>query len=275
MIWIFSNSRDIAGYLRETGGIRKPGGRLAFGNEQGYPPWRTATKDQTVLQYHRSIEIGYRNFRVEGPPIGREPLGYGKINDGTAEYDFIKSNRPADGKQDINAPSNSQKWAIAYFNQQIYKSYEDLPACYNDIGSNSSSFWNFLRFLKEKGFEPCWNNVDKVYFEMTLSYRAEEILSRPYEKDGKKKSLLQREIKIAEPDIVLFATGETYYKSIFTALQYTGAVTPPIPEKSEKCLVKIAEIDGVRYYWCDHPGGLTAKKFTKQDILNYIVKNLK
>lgn len=207
--------------------------------------------------------------------VGREAMGFGKINDGTAEYDFIKTIQSDKGKKSTNEPSNSQKWAIAYFNKQVNKSYDELPECYDEIDSNSSSFWNFFRLLKEHNFKSCWNNVDKVYFETTLSYNAEEILSKPYEKDGKYMSLLQREIEFAAPNIVLFVTGEEYFKSIFTALQLEKKVHAPVPEKNDKCLVKIAEIDGIRYYWCDHPQGLTAKGFKKQDILNYIVNKLK
>lgn len=207
--------------------------------------------------------------------IGREAMGYGKICDGTAEYDYIKSCQPTNGKGKTNEPSNSQQWAIAYLEKQLYKNNIEVPDCFDDIKSNSSSFWNFFRLLKENGYTPCWNNVDKVYFETTLSYKAEGILSAPYEKNGGEKSLLQREIKLCEPDIVLFVTGEAYGKSIFTALQIEASDTDfPVPEKNDKCLVRLPDIEGVPCFWMDHPRGLTAKGFNKHEVLDLIINKL-
>ncbi len=207
--------------------------------------------------------------------VGREAMGYGKINDGTAIYDFINSCAPISGKENSNEPSNSQKWAIEYLRKQLYKENIKVPECFDEIKSNTSSFWNFFRLFKEQGYTPCWNNVDKVYFQTTLSFNAEELLSIAYEKDGVHKSLLQREIKICAPDYVLFATGAEYGKSIFTALQLKEeSITAPVPEKSDRCLVKLPDIDGIPCYWIDHPRGLTAKCFNKQDLINYIIKNI-
>ncbi len=109
--------------------------------------------------------------------IGQEAGGFGEINDGTADYDFIE----ASVKSKTNAPGNSQKWAIAYLQKQLYGKYDDLPECYNKINYNPSPFWEFFRKMNKQGFELCWNNLDKVYFGKTLSYTTEEYLSAQYE----------------------------------------------------------------------------------------------
>ena len=200
--------------------------------------------------------------------IGREPLGYrAKADD---EYDAEK-----------NTPENSQLWSIAYLAKQVYRENTPLPQCYKDeLKHNSSAFWNLLRWLNKENFVPCWNNIDKVSFEKTgkLTLKAEQELSRPYSTsdDPKNTSLFIREIKIANPDLILFATGKGYRGSMEVALGFDLKVAPPTYEKNESCLVKLDNtILGKPAYWINHPQGLFRKNFKKQDFLDYIIERLK
>ena len=199
--------------------------------------------------------------------VGREARGYGKICDGTAGYEFLNNSKSE--KEQTNAPKYSQDWTISYLRTQVYR--ED------SYDRNKSPFWNLFRWLKDEGFEPCWNNVDKVYFANTgkLSYQAEEELSKPYSKEGEKteKSLLQREIEIAKPNVVLFVTGKSYGLSMKTALklQYDSVPLPTV----DNCLVKVKSLtNAINIYWTDHPQCLTGKQFKKYDFIQNIIKKL-
>lgn len=199
--------------------------------------------------------------------IGREPLGYRA--DETDEHCAEK-----------NTPTNSQLWSIAYTVKQTYGEDIPLPDCYNSgLTSNSSAFWHLFRWLNQAGFVPCWNNVDKVSFEKTgkLSCEAEKELSRAYktEHDGQEKSLLLREIEIAEPDMILFVTGKEYCVSMETALGFDLDEVPTY-EKNRSCMVKLAQdVFGKPVYWINHPQGLFGKKFGKEDFFHYIISRLK
>lgn len=199
--------------------------------------------------------------------VGREPLGYRA--DETDEHCAEK-----------NTPINSQLWSIAYTVKQTYGENIPLPNCYkNELESNSSAFWHLFRWLNKVGFVPCWNNIDKVYFEKTakLSYEAEKELSRTYktEHDRQEKSLLLREIEIAEPDLILFVTGKEYRVSMETALGFDLNEVPTY-EKNKSCMVKLSrDVLGKPAYWINHPQGLFGKKFEKEDFFNYIISRLK
>lgn len=130
---------------------------------------------------------------------------------------------------------NWQKWAIDYLNFQIYReqseSYKFTP--------NNSPFWQFMRKLKEGGYDLCWNNLDKVrrYIHPDGKEWAEGFL--PYDKKKKDnseraalnkkifdgRSLLQKEIEIAAPDFVVFACGpkDPYYHTLCNAFFGDGA----------------------------------------------------
>lgn len=124
---------------------------------------------------------------------------------------------------------NWQTWAIDYLNFQIY---EDETENY-EFTKNNSPFWQFIKKLKDEGYDLCWNNLDKVrrYIRPDGKEWVEDYL--PYDKkkmdnceraalnrkifDGK--SLLQEEIRLAEPDFIILAVGPTnpYYHTLCNA----------------------------------------------------------
>lgn len=125
-----------------------------------------------------------------------------------------------DKKEDYWPAKRMQNWANDYLDVQL--------KCNNptyDIKYNSSAFWDFFRDLKSCGnISLCWNDLDKVNFvendgkEKNLTYEDETVFSSKYEYDGVNLSLLQREIKIAQPDIIIFAIGPYYALSLDVAL---------------------------------------------------------
>lgn len=200
--------------------------------------------------------------------IGQEAGGYGTIDDGTAEYGFIEATE----KSKTNAPENSQKWAVAYLQKQLYDMYDELPACYDEIQKNTSPFWEFFRKLNKR-YALCWNNLDKVYFGKTLSYTAEEYLSKQYERNGKKQSLLEREIGLANPQAVIFVTGPYYDRSMEVAFGKGGEISKYRPTV-DKLITDVSEVlnlcNGVKAFWTYHPMYLNC-----QATLDEIVDNLK
>lgn len=124
---------------------------------------------------------------------------------------------------------NWQKWAIAYFDFQVYG---EQTAGY-EFSKNNSPFWQFMSKLTARsiGGGLCWNNLDKVrryvngqtWMETKLPYdkKARDNCERKLlnEKIFEGKSLLQKEIEIAEPNAVIFAVGPTnpYYHTLCDA----------------------------------------------------------
>lgn len=185
-----------------------------------------------------------------------------------------------DNAEEKNQPENSQQWAIAYIKKQVYGKDVDLPKCYNKIEYNNSAFWLFFRLLKEEGFVPCWNNVDKVYFEKTgkLTESAEKVLSSAYTVGDEKqaKSLLVREIEIADPDIIIFVTGASYKVTMQTALKGEDVNFDMLPSfEKDGCLIKLGTVAGKPTYWINHPQGLFSKSFRRSDFEEYIIRKLK
>lgn len=143
-------------------------------------------------------------------------------------------------------PKGFQAWAVAFMDSQIDRSkkYE----------KKNSPFWGFFRAFKDlKDAELCWDNVDKVYYgnagdrdkegnkkkqndRGTLTYKAETVLSKPFATDnGEPLSLLQREIKVADPDVIVFAIGPRYALSLDVAL---GISKKDFKDMSEDDLAK-------------------------------------
>lgn len=173
--------------------------------------------------------------------------------------------------------SEWQGWAISYLNRQVNKEKN------KEMGYNRSPFWRFFRKFAKGGYTPCWNNLDKVrtyvkkdgkdWKEDFLPYKTgsneREILHRKIF-DGNSKSLLEKEIEIAKPDIVVFVVGPNnpYYHSLSLAF-FTGEEVDkrleavyPKPNNNE-CCQEISDILGLNVptYWTYHPNLLSRKKW--------------
>lgn len=201
-------------------------------------------------------------------------------------------------------PRGFQDWAVAFMESQIDRSEK--------YKKQNWPFWRLFRSLSgSKDVELCWDNVDKVYYgkggdqdnegnnkkqkdQGTLTYKAEAILSKPFDTgNGEPLSLLQREIKIADPDVIVFAVGPYYALSLDVALGISSdkdrdnmtesalskktskvsdlfvADTPRPRPDSERCVVRNEKIQAavdalfehkeVATLWTYHPGYLRRK----------------
>lgn len=168
--------------------------------------------------------------------------------------------------------NESQEWAIEYLLCQL-----KMPKANSRFNHeyNKSRFWQTFRTLNDNDINVCWNNVDKVYYSRgnheykgTLTYEGEEYLSAQYGLD--KKSLLQREIEIADPDAILFVTGPYYYKSMAIAFGV-------LPEKLDGKLNtnnNIADITNVLSigkpaYWTYHPANRLGINSAQEFLARY------
>lgn len=229
--------------------------------------------------------------------VGQEPRGFGSWSKDNEKPGY-------EGK-------TSQDWAQTFLDAQLKKTAK-ISSFNKDEGEPYkceplySPFWDFVRKLNEK-FVVCWNNVDKVYFtngvntdrednsdetghkkdypKETLTYEAETHLSKRFDHNGENKSLLWREIKIADPDAIVFAIGPYYAVSLDVALgitekNYTGLIESALKKVSElfkgednptqeKFIVEndlltraVEEILGreIPVFWTYHPGALQRSK---------------
>lgn len=209
--------------------------------------------------------------------VGQQPLGFGCWDkQGKDFYEDVESEW---------SHVNLQKWAIEYLDTQLKNDTK------SGIKYNPSPFWRLFHALNDE-YALCWNDIDKVYYgkkdndyhEGTLTYAAEKELSAPFEYNEKKLSLVQREIEIADPDVVVFVTGSSYALSMGTALGYEKTSQDDIngicPTK-EKPVVKLKEIEGdnkksIQVLWTYHPGYLAQKKDDDNNSLfNIVVDNIK
>ena len=189
--------------------------------------------------------------------IGQEARHYGVWKDDRAVFGY--------------EPKESQEWAVDYLLYQLKTPNEHSRFA---IDYNKSPFWGVFRNFKRNGINVCWNNVDKVYYSNgnkdykgTLTYAAEKYLSKPYGVGEDEKSLLQREIEISNPDMLLFVTGPTYYESIAAAFKAASAqrLAGKLDLDKEIELADITDdLDiGIPAYWTYHPAYLRRKqKFT-------------
>lgn len=201
--------------------------------------------------------------------IGQEARHYGSWADDREKPNFMAE--------------RSQLWAIEYLQRQLDINYQ--PQVFKDLDRKYSGFWKVFRDLKNKYKESvllCWNNIDKVYYapqredkskeayKGTLTYEAESYLSRPYGDDNK--SLLQREIEIAKPNVLLFVTGPSYYLSMATAFGIDPANLKSKLTKELEIVDVTSELKSdIPAFWTYHPcnrlGINCADVFQKQSVV--------
>ncbi len=143
----------------------------------------------------------------------------------------------------------------------------------------NSPFWRWF-----KRFQECnivWNNLDKLHRYVQkddaeagetryLRLKDEMHLSQPFSLEGDApRSLLVREIDMIEPDIVLFVTGPSYFKSMALALGMDASVLKMHKPTDENLVSNISELVNAisykskkipRVIWTYHPNHLNYMK---------------
>ena len=109
-------------------------------------------------------------------------------------------------------------------------------------------------------------------------------MSAPFEYKGKKISLVKREIEIARPDVVIFATGPSYALSMAIALDYEYPKKPinSIKNIHLRQADPVKELDSIKLddkiikvLWTYHPGYLTQTKYRGNNLFNEAIGRIK
>ncbi len=170
-----------------------------------------------------------------------------------------------------------QPWCIDYLQFQLWK----IEAIGRDkVDYNSSPFWRMFREFDSRGITPSWNNVDKIQQynakdekNFPLSIEQEKYFSCRYGNDNK--SLLQREIELDEPDILLFITGPNYSFTMATALGLEEKVLKSYRPTKQNFCVEITDLLNIKpkVFWTYHPAYLN-RNYIIVTCVNYICEKL-
>ena len=180
--------------------------------------------------------------------------------------EYIGSKRPLlmyVGQECLRCTSQkTQIWVRNYQNVQRTK----VPN--KDETPNQSPFWEFYRSLCTLGFDSLWNNLDKLHLwdrknvqnglpgTVTLTREDAKALNAPYGPEGL--SVLQREIQLLKPRMVLFAIGpqEKYRASLAAAFSVDERLLCSYKPTRKQCVRDISALLGLEdtvVLWTYHP----------------------
>ena len=139
----------------------------------------------------------------------------------TSDYDSRKRTIMIVGQE----PNNYGYYGQSSLDQLIRfpKEYMDrqLLGTQNSYEYNKSPFWMMFRKYYELGYNVIWNNLDKVHkVDKGLTVRLSEAdeLSLNVCFGIENKTLLQQEIEIVKPNLIVFVTGPSYSVSMASSL---------------------------------------------------------
>lgn len=191
-----------------------------------------------------------------------------------------------------NSLERIQNWVICYAMSQIDQTRmisagqdsQDLPR----EKLNKSPFWSLFRKIVQQGWHPAWSNLDKFHrFEpesrktIPLTGDDEVIFNSPVRKD--EKTLVQKEIEIVKPDVIVFLVGPNYTKSLSIALRIEkkqlAAIRPTANAEGycvriDESLTKLS----VPVYWTYHPAYILRSKkkgMSLDDLVEHIISGAK
>lgn len=182
--------------------------------------------------------------------------------------EYIDSDRPLlmyVGQEDLNGNKGKpQAWVRKYQTIQRTKN--------NDIDPNEdvrySPFWELYRTFCDMGYNSLWNNLDKLLKlekKETKPLEKEDAVefNAPYGEDGI--SVLQREINLLKPKVIVFAIGprEKYRASLASAFSIDVSLLYPYRPTRQNCVNDISSLLGLKdtiVLWTYHPNYLSRGK---------------
>ena len=189
--------------------------------------------------------------------------------------EYIESDRPLlmyVGQEDLNGNKGKpQEWIRKYQTIQRTKN--------NDIDPNEdvrySPFWELYRTFCDMGYNSLWNNLDKllkIEIDETDSEKVQTkplgkeeavAFNAPYGEEGI--SVLQREINLLRPKVIVFAIGprEKYRASLASAFSVDASLLykyKPTCKKPVQEITTVLGVENVSVLWTYHPKFLRLRK---------------
>ncbi|MBE6582881.1 MAG: hypothetical protein E7648_06435 [Ruminococcaceae bacterium] len=185
--------------------------------------------------------------------------------------EYIDSGRPLlmyVGQECLDCtPTKTQDWIRKYQIVQRTKK----PNAEIVRKTNRSPFWNFYRRLCEKGYDAVWNNLDKLHpiNEQRLTREDGVDFNRPFGKE--KMSVLQREIALLRPKVVVLTVGNgKYTASLASALSINEEALKEYEPSHEALVHDISHLLGfedVTALWTYHPNHLQLSKNYRKALI--------
>lgn len=209
-----------------------------------YDNWELGREYESDDGYSCMFRMGFPDdFLVNGKPlimyVGQECLG-------------------CDSKK-------TQSWIRLYQTVQLTKT--KIETTEFSESTNKSPFWNFYRSLSlnenERKYNMLWNNLDKFHpsTKQQLDSSYAQKLNRPYGND--KLSVLQREIQLVKPDVIVLVIGKgKYTESLASAFSVDTSVLrqyEPTIEKPLNEISKFLNLEQCKVFWTYHPAYLQRK----------------
>lgn len=179
-----------------------------------------------------------------------------------------------------NSVEDIQGWVINYALCQVYQTDCDE----SKAKWNASPFWTFFRKIKRHGWHPVWSNLDKFHRVDLINKKTksltigEEVVFNSPVKEGEK-TIVQKEIDVLKPDLIVFLVGPHYIDSLCTALKIEKdqlAAIKPSASAENYCV----QISGaltklsMPVYWTYHPAFINyskSKGMSYDDLIRHII----
>lgn len=196
--------------------------------------------------------------------------------------EFINSKKPLlmyIGKECRDCkPYKTQEWVRKYQWIQLHET--EIKGFSEKV--RFFPYWRFYRDLAALGYNVLWNNLDKFHkntkavSEQPLSIEHTVSLNQPFGK--RNMSILQREIELIHPNVIVLAIGKgTYIDSLAAALsidRHALSVLQPTGGKPVQDISDIANIPNTKVLWTYHPGFLCRNKNRYNEALVSIKEKL-
>ena len=174
--------------------------------------------------------------------------------------EYIDSNKPLlmyVGQECLECtPVKTQVWIRKYQIVQRTKK----PNYEINRKTNKSPFWNFYRRLSGLGFNVLWNNLDKFHpaNAQRLSWKEGIKFNSSYGDD--KLSILQREIELLKPKVIVFVVGNgKYTAALASAFSLNEEELKQYEPNSQEYVSEISDVLGLENtitLWTYHPAFL-------------------
>ena len=213
------------------------------------------------------VELALKEI-YDGWQLGneKENNGYSAMFRMGFPEEYIDSDRPLlmyVGQEDLDGkPHKTQAWVRKYQIVQRTQTYNKEI----DRGSNKSPFWELYRKLDDMGYNCLWNNLDKFLKADHKEHIAKEEavgFNAPYGEE--RLSVLQREINLLKPKVVVFGIGprEKYRKSLASAFSIDASSLYAHRPTRQNCVHDISAVLGLKdtiVLWTYHPNYLSRGK---------------